>query len=117
MRYIRYAILAILAVVLITVALANSAAVTFHLLPEGLSGFLGLSWQVTLPLFIVVFLGVILGILVGFVWEWARESKHRAEGKRAKKAAVNLAREVKSLKATDSAAPKDEVLALLDEKS
>jgi len=116
MRYIRYAILAVLAVILITVAVANRAMVTFHLLPEGLTGFLGLSWQVTLPLFIVIFLGIVLGILVGFVWEWARESKHRAEGKRAKKAAVSLAREVKTLK-PESGGPADEVLALLDKKS
>jgi len=113
MRYIRYGFLAVLAVVLITIALANREMVTFNLLPGELSGFLGLSWQVQLPLFIVIFAGIVLGILVGFVWEWARESRHRAEGKRAKRAAVDLAREVKNLKASD-AKPGDEVLALLD---
>jgi putative membrane protein len=114
MRYVRYAFLALLAVALITVALANREAVTLHLLPAGVSGFLGLSWQLTLPLFVIIFFGIIVGILIGFVWEWARESRHRAEGKRAKRAAVSLAREVKSLK-EEKAAPGDEVLALLDE--
>lgn len=114
MRYIRYAFMAGLAVVLITVALANRDAVTLHLLPGELSGFLGFSWQVSLPLFIVIFLGIVVGILVGFVWEWIRESRLRAEGKRAKRAAVDLAREVKSLK-TDPAKPHDDVLMLLDE--
>lgn len=112
-RYIRYAFLGTLAVVLITVALANRAMVTLHLLPEGLSGFLGFSWQVSLPLFIVIFLGVIGGILIGFLWEWMREYRLRAEGKRAKRAAVELSREVQTLKAKD-AKPGDEVLALLE---
>lgn len=116
MRYIRYVFLAVLAVILITLALANRDVVTLNLLPAELSGFLGLSWQVTLPLFIVIFLGIIAGILVGFVWEWIRERRLRAEGKRAKRAAVDLAREVKTLK-TDPAKPRDEVLALLDETS
>ncbi len=113
-RYIRYAFLAALAVVLITVALANRAMVTLHLLPEGLSGFLGFSWQVSLPLFIVIFLGVIGGVLIGFFWEWMREHRLRAEGKRAKKAAIELSREVQTLKAKD-ARPGDDVLALLED--
>lgn len=114
MRYIRYAFLAALAVVLITVALANRDAVTLHLLPAELSGFLGLSWQVSLPLFIVIFLGIIAGVMIGFVWEWMREYKMRAKGKRAEKAAVQLSREVQSLK-KENAAPGDDVLALLDD--
>jgi uncharacterized integral membrane protein len=114
MRYIRYAFLAVLAVVLITLALANRGAVALHLLPDELSGFLGLSWQVTLPLFVVIFLGLLAGIFVGFFWEWMRERSFRAEGKRAKRAAVDLAREVKSLKAGE-AKPGDDVLALLDD--
>jgi uncharacterized integral membrane protein len=113
-RYIRYAFLATLAVVLITVALANRAMVTLHLLPEGLSGFLGFSWQISLPLFIVIFGGIIVGILVGFVWEWFREHHLRAEGNRAKKAAVELSRQVKTLKAKE-ARPGDDVLALLED--
>jgi uncharacterized integral membrane protein len=113
MRYIRYAFLAALAVVLITVALANREAVTLHLLPEELSGFLGLSWQVSLPLFIVIFLGIIAGIMIGFVWEWMREYKMRAKGKRAERAAVKLSEEVQSLK-QKHAKPGDDVLELLE---
>ncbi len=115
MRYIRYAFLGGLAVVLIAVALGNRGMVTLHLLPEELSGFLGLSWQVSLPLFIVIFGSIIAGILIGFVWEYFREYKHRAKGKRAEKAAVKLSHEVKSLKAEKASSEgKDEVLALLE---
>lgn len=114
MRYIRYAFLAALAVVLITVALANRDPVTLHLLPAGLSGFLGFSWAVSLPLFIVIFGGIVAGVMIGFVWEWLREHKLRAKGKRAERAAVKLSAEVQSLK-EKHAAPGDDVLALLDD--
>ncbi|PID36160.1 MAG: DUF1049 domain-containing protein [Rhodobacterales bacterium] len=113
MRYLRIVFLAVVAVGLVTVALANRGPVTLHLLPEALAGFAGLSWQITVPLFLVIFAGIIAGILIGFIWEYFREHKLRAEGKRARKAAVNLAREVQDLKT--SAKPGDDVLALLED--
>lgn len=113
MRYIRYVFLAALALVLITVALANRGAVTLHLLPAGLSEFLGYSGAVTLPLFIVIFLGIIVGILVGFVWEWLREHRLRVEGATSKRERDQLAREVARLKGP-SPEKGDDVLALLD---
>ena len=114
MRTIRYAFLAALGVVLATVAFANRDMVTLHLLPSEISGFLGFSWQVTLPLFIVIFLGIVAGVMIGFIWEWLRESKHRSKARRAEKAAVELSREVKSLR-RKKAEPGDDVLALLDD--
>lgn len=113
MRYIRYAFLAAIAVVLITVALANRGFVTLHLLPEELSGFLGYSWTLSLPLFIVIFIGVIAGILIGFVWEWLREHRQRAEAAAHKRERDRLAREVERLKGP-RAEKSDDVLALLD---
>lgn len=114
MRYIRYAFLAALAVVLITVALANRDPVLLRLLPEELSGFLGWSWSVTLPLFVVIFMAIIAGVMIGFIWEWLREHKHRAEASRARKAAVKLANEVQDLK-RDKSRSGDDVLALLED--
>lgn len=113
MRYIRYGFLAAVAVVLITVALANRGPVTLHLLPEDVSGFLGFSWAITLPLFIVIFGGIIAGILIGFVWEWFREHHHRAEATGAKRDRDRLAREVDRLKGPGQEKG-DDVLALLD---
>ncbi len=113
MRYIRLAFTAVLAVVLITVALANRGTAELRLLPEELAGFLGWSWSVNLPLFIIIFGAIIAGVLIGFVWEWLREHKVRSEGARAKKAAVKLAGEVAELKKKDQG-PKDDVLALLE---
>ncbi len=113
MRYIQYAFVAVLAVVLITIALANRQMVTLHLLPDELEGFLGMSWKVSMPLFIVVLLGIVVGVVVGFIREWIREHKFRAHGKRAERAAVALSQEVKTLKA-QNAKPGDDVLALLE---
>jgi len=113
MRYIRYLFLAALGIALAIVAFANREMVTLHLLPEEISGFLGYSWQVRLPLFIVIFLGIVAGLMIGFIWEWLRESKHRSKARRAEQAAVRLSHEVKDLKRKK--AGNDDVLALLDD--
>lgn len=114
MIYIRYAFLAALAVVLVSVALANRDPVTLELLPQGLSELFGVNWAIELPLFIVVFGGIVAGLIIGFVWEWLREHKHRAEAARRGKQARQLEREVNRLK-TEKAGQRDEVLALLDD--
>ena len=118
MRYFRYAFLAILGVVLVSVALANRGAVSLSLLPEPLAELTGLSYQVELPLFLVIFGGIVAGLLIGFFWEWMREYKHRAEAARRSREVHDLTRQLKREKRrADSAENKDEVLALLDEAS
>ena len=112
-RYIRYAFLAVIAVVLVAIAAANREAVSLQLLPEGLADIAGWNFMIQLPLFLVIFASVIAGLLIGFVWEWMREHKHRAEASRQKKAAQNLNREVEKLRG-EKHKGKDEVLALLE---
>ena len=115
MRYLRYAVLALLAIVLVTVALANSANVTLRLLPDVLSGFLGLNWEITLPLFLVIFLGVVVGLLLGYLIEWLREHRYRVAARRERREKERLAREVESIRRPGSASNQgDDVLALLD---
>jgi putative membrane protein len=119
MRYIRYAFLAALAVVLITLALANRGAVTLSSLPEGLSTFPGLEWMaisVDVPLFLVIFAGIVAGLLIGFVWEWLREYKFRAEASAKKQEVRKLERQLKRTQA-ERDKDKDEVLAILDQAS
>ena len=77
-RIFRYVLLFLAAVALLTVALANRGVVEVRLLPEGLAALTGLSFALQIPLFLVLFGGIALGVLVGFVWEWAREHKHRS---------------------------------------
>ena len=117
MRYIRYAILAAIALVLIVVALANRASVTLNSLPDGMAqipGMGALDYSVQVPLFVVIFGGVLAGLLLGFVWEWIREHKHRAEAARKQAEVKKLERELRRTKAQRDQG-KDEVLALLDE--
>lgn len=114
MRYIRYAILAVIAAVLLSMSLANRQAVTLSLLPESLAELFSFNMQVTLPAFLVVLAGVAVGVVVGFIWEWLREHKHRKEASTQAKEARKLKREVKKLKG-EKHQGKDEVLALIDE--
>jgi putative membrane protein len=113
MRYLKYAFLAIVAVCLITVALANRAPVTLRLLTDDVAAQLGLQSSVTLPLFIVIFGGILAGILVGFVWEWFREHKQRAEAAVQRREKARLEKEVSRLK-TPADPEKDDILALLE---
>jgi uncharacterized integral membrane protein len=114
MRYLKYLFLAALAVVLLTVSLANRGTVTLRLLPEELGAFAGVNWAVNLPLFLVVLIGVVIGLLVGFLWEWLREHKHRAAAAEAQRKAARFEREVAQIRARQGST-EDEVLALLEQ--
>ncbi|NDW45056.1 LapA family protein [Ruegeria sp. PrR005] len=114
MRYIRYAFLGTLGVILVSVSLANRQMVTLQLLPEDLAHLLGFNFALTLPLFLVVLGGIAAGVVIGFVWEWLREHKHRRTADVKHREVRKLEREVKSLKQKQSG-DKDDVLALLDD--
>ena len=116
MRYIRYACIAVFAVALIAVALANRGMVTLEVLPAEIAGLFAVTPSVELPLFVVIFGSIIVGLLVGFVWEWMREHTIRTESGRNAREVRRLEREVKRLKA-EKHEGQDEVLALLDEAS
>ncbi len=116
MRYIRYAFLATLGVILISVALANRSIVTLNLLPDPLAQLLNLNYSIELPLFVVIFGGIVAGLLIGFFWEWLREYKIRAAAGRTERELVQTKREVRRLKGKQEEG-KDEVLALLEEAS
>ncbi len=112
-RYLRYLFLAVLALGLVTVAMANRAVVQVKVLPDDLAAFVGLQWQMDLPLFIVIFGGIGAGLLIGFVWEWVRERKHRSTASRKSREVARLERELAVMKDSTSI-PKDDVLAILD---
>lgn len=116
MRYIRYAFLATLGVVLISIALANRGTVTLNLLPGPMADLSGMHYSISLPLFVVIFASIIAGLMIGFAWEWMREYKIRAAAGRAERELAQTKREVRRLKGK-SEEDKDEVLALLEEAS
>ncbi len=113
MRFIRYAILFAIGLALIVLALANREMVTLNLLPAELSGAIGISGSIGLPLFAVILLGVLLGLLIGFIWEWMIEFKNRSVIKKTAREKRSLEREVDRLR-EKTGDGKDDVLALLD---
>jgi lipopolysaccharide assembly protein A len=116
MRFLRYLFLAVLAICLLIVALANREPVTLNLLPGELATFAGANASVSLPLFLVIFGGIVAGVVIGFVWEWLREHKHRAEAVTQRREREKLEREVTRLKAA-AERQTDDVLALLESGS
>ena len=116
MRYIRYACIALFAVALISVALANRSIVTLKVLPNELAGLFAVNPTINLPLFVVIFGGIIAGVMVGFVWEWFREHSVRSEASKVGRNVRRLEREVARLRG-DADGGQDDVLALLDKAS
>lgn len=114
MRYVRYLCIAVFAVALISVALANRSLVSLKMLPTEVSGFFAMNPEVQVPLFIVILGSIIAGLLIGFVWEWIREYSQRAEAARQAREMRRLEREVARLKGEKH---QDDVLALLDQPS
>lgn len=113
MKLLRNGFWAIIGLCLIIVGLANRGLVTVRAMPEALSNLLGLSPDIDLPLFVVIFLGVAAGLLIGFFWEWLREHRFRSEARSKGREVVQLRREMDRMRDTD-ADGKDDVLALLD---
>jgi len=113
MKTIRYGFWAIVGLVLIVLGLANRDMVTLRAMPEALAKWFGISPDISLPLFVVIFLGVAIGLLIGFLWEWLREHRLRADGRAKAREAADLRREVDRLR-REKHAGKDEVLALLE---
>jgi uncharacterized integral membrane protein len=116
MRYIRYACIAIFAVALISVSLANRAIVELKLIPDGIASQFTAKPTAELPLYIVIFGSILAGLLIGFIWEWIREHTIRSEAAQVAREKRRLEREVKALR-SEKHEGKDEVLALLDEAS
>jgi uncharacterized integral membrane protein len=116
MRYIRYVCIAVFAIALIAVALANRSIVTLKVLPDEVAGMFAVNPSINLPLFVVIFGGLVAGLLVGFVWEWFREHGVRSEANKAGRNVRKLEREVARLKGTDASGG-DDVLAILDKAS
>ena len=114
MRYIRYFCIAIFAVALVAIAVANRGLVEIRLLPDEVAGLFALAPRVEMPLFLIIYGGILVGLLVGFVWEWLREHAQRAEAARTAREMRRMEREIQRLKG-EKHKGKDEVLAILDE--
>ena len=113
MRFIRLLFVALLAIFLIALALANRQVVTLNAFPANFDQYLGGNWSVSLPLFLVLFLAIAFGVVVGFIWEWLREAHLRRESRQRAADVSRLEQEVGHLR-TNHVGPRDEVLAIVD---
>ncbi|WP_426034414.1 lipopolysaccharide assembly protein LapA domain-containing protein [Cypionkella sp. TWP1-2-1b2] len=113
-RYLRYLILAAVGLALLIVALANRTPVLLKAVPDDFAAFLGVTWQMQLPVFVVLFGGIVIGVLVGFLWEWAREHKHRATASTKTREVTKLERELANMRDATSVPQQDEIIALLN---
>lgn len=116
MRFIRLIFVAALALVLVAVALANRQAVVLKAFPADMGRFLGGTWSLELPLFLIIFVAFALGMLSGLVWEWLREAHFRRAAKRGNAQVNRLESEMDHLRERHKA-PKDDVVAILDAPS
>lgn len=114
LTYLRYGVLAIVALILLTIALANRTVVTVKLMPDTLAGVLGFNLSMTLPLFIILGLAIGFGLLLGFVWEWLREHGYRSDAVRSRREAEALRADLKRVETIAPQTRKDDVLAVLD---
>lgn len=116
MRILRLMFVILMAIVLIGIALANRTMVELNAFPANFDQFIGGDWSLTLPLFLVIFLAIVFGVVIGFVWEWMREAHIRRESRQRAAQVDHLEREVTTLR-DNHAAPRDEVLAIVDRPS
>ncbi|MEJ8561208.1 LapA family protein [Yoonia sp. GPGPB17] len=115
MKTIRYAFWAVIGLCLILIGLANRDMVTVRAMPEALGDLLGLSPDMQLPLFVVIFISVGAGLMIGFLWEWVREHRIRSDARGKAREVETLRREVDQLRgAAAGAKSEDDVLALLE---
>lgn len=115
MKTIRYSFWAIVGLCLILIGLANRGFVNVRAMPQAMGDLLGLSPDINLPLFVVIFISVGVGLMIGFLWEWVREHRMRADARGKAREVESLRREVQQLKgAAAGAKDEDDVLALLE---
>lgn len=114
MKYIKIGFWALVAICLVIVAMANAAPVQLRAMPQWLADLVGMSPDVTLPLYIVIFAGVAAGLLIGFIWEWLREHKHRVTMRKHGREVNRLEHEMRRMH-KEKHQGQDDVLALLDQ--
>ena len=77
LRYLRYLLIAVLLLVLLTMAIANRTVVPVRFLPEDVGALFGVTWQMELPLFLVSLGGVVMGVLIWVLAKFLRQLLRR----------------------------------------
>ncbi len=111
MKYLIYLVYILIALILVTVAVANPEMVRVTLLPEWFPIWGGLG--LTLPLFAHVYIALFVGIAMGLFFEYLREARYRKQARRAKKALKKTEAQLDKTK-KKSGDHDDEVLAIIE---
>lgn len=97
MRTLKFALAALIALIIIILATANVADATVRFWPDLTDYGLPASPQVTLPLFFILLVAGMIGFMLGTLREWFREWGVRASGRRANREAEALKAKVDAL--------------------
>jgi hypothetical protein len=94
-RFLFFIVLLPLAVVAVAMSVANRDSVTLSLnpFPDG-----GVAWQVSLPMFVLLFLVLAMGVVLGGVAAWLGQSKWRYAARLERANVARLREEVERLR-------------------
>jgi len=112
MRYVNYALLALIAVVVIGLSVANRHTVDVAVAPDFTAYGFPPSRHVDVPLYLVALASGAIGFVIGAAREYVREAKLRRRAAEAKREAGELKREVHELKAKQNIDEDDEIISM-----
>jgi uncharacterized integral membrane protein len=98
LRYLKFLILAPVAVAIVTLAVINRGPATLAYLPPQLG-----SATITLPMFVVLFLALMLGVVIGGGAAWFAQGRHRRAERQYRREAERLKSEADRLRAMQPA--------------
>lgn len=112
MRFVNYFVLAVMAVIVIFLSVANRQVVPVHFAPDFSAYGTETAPTFTAPLFLVALACAAVGFVLGAFREYFRESKVRRRSSERRKELGRLQREVDTLKKAQNLDEEDEIIAL-----
>lgn len=112
MRFIKYALLTIVIVLLAGFLVANRGPVDIAFAPDFTVYGAPAPGHIIVPVWSVILVSLAIGFLVGASQEYIREGKVRARARAARREAESLQREVETLKDKANLDEDDEIIAL-----
>jgi uncharacterized integral membrane protein len=102
-RLVKYAVLAVIALILLLFAFANREMVTVSFDPFGSSG--NAAFAIAAPLFAVVIVFAALGVVAGAFATWLSQGRHRRASRQNRAEAAKWRTEAQTLKAAQPSPP------------
>lgn len=112
MRYVYYALLAAIAIIVVGLSVANRHTVDVAVAPDFTAYGLPPSQHFAVPLFLVALASGAIGFVIGAAREYIREAKLRRRAAQARREAGELKREVHELKVRQNLDEDDEIISM-----